>query len=187
MSEPTSLAAELREDLGLGGARGLLHVLTVRSLAVVLVRLAARAGRVHPLLGLALKQANHVLTGADIAWQASIGPGLRLYHPTGVVIGPYVVIGRDCRIQQGVTLGGPGGDDGEAAEGRSPMLGDGVELGAGAKVIGPVTVGDRARIGANAVVTRSVPADHVAVGIPAQSRPAGTAPDAKAASDSGPA
>lgn len=165
----------------------LLHLLTVRSLAVVLVRLAARAGRIHPLLGFAVKQVNHVLTGADVAWQASIGPGLRLYHPTGVVIGPYVTIGRDCRIQQGVTLGGLGGDDGEAAEGHSPVLGDAVELGAGAKVFGAVTIGDRARVGANAVVTRSVPADHVAVGIPAQSRPFGGDPEAQAASDSGPA
>jgi len=169
-----SVLAALREDLDLrraGGPVGVLRLLTVRSMAVLLVRLAAAAGGVHPLLGLLVKQVNHVLTGADIAWQASLGPGLRLYHPTGVVIGPYVAVGRDCRIQQGVTLGGLGDEDGAAAEGHSPVIGDAVELGAGARVIGPVTVGDRSRIGANAVVTRSVPADHVAVGVPARSRP----------------
>lgn len=166
----SSVLSTLREDLDLG-PRGIFRLFTVRSLAVVLVRVATAAGGVHPLLGLLVKQVNHVLTGADIAWQAELGPGLRLYHPTGVVVGPYVRVGRNCRLQQGVTLGGFGGD--AEAEDTSPVIGDDVELGSGAKVIGPIMVGDRCRVGANAVVTRSVPADHVAVGVPARSRPVG--------------
>lgn len=144
----------------------LARLLTVSGLSVVLFRLAQRAGALHPLLGHLVKQVNHVLTGADLAWQAQVGPGLRLYHPTGVVLGPHVRIGAQCRIQQGVTLGGSGGD--VRAPDESPALGDRVRVGAGAKVLGALTIGDDVRIGANAVVVRSVPAGATAVGVPAR-------------------
>lgn len=155
------LLADLKHE-GLSGAR----LLTVRALATVACRLAAAAGRRSPWLGHALKQLNHLVTGADIAWQAEIGARLRLYHPTGVVIGPHVRIGSDCRIQQGVTLGGLGGDESLAAD--SPTLGDRVQLGAGCRVIGGVRLGDDVVVGANAVVVRDVPKGTTVVGVPAR-------------------
>jgi serine O-acetyltransferase len=140
-------------------------VLTLRFLATFLYRASARAGSSVPVLGSVLKQINHAITGADIAWSARIGPGLVLWHPTGVVIGPRVVVGRDARVQQGITLGAARSRTGQDGD---PVLGDGVYVGAGARVLGPVRVGDRARIGANAVVLVDVPDDASAVGVPAR-------------------
>lgn len=100
------------------------------------------------------------VSGADIPLNSNIGLGLWIPHPNGVVIHPRATIGVNCIFQQGVTIG--------YAKGGVPTIGNGVELGAGAKVIGGVTVGDCAVIGANAVVTRDVPANCVAVGIPAR-------------------
>ncbi|MDN5563788.1 MAG: hypothetical protein L0G49_08475 [Luteococcus sp.] len=152
-----------------GSSRGgAMSVLTVRMASTLLYRASHAAGQVHPLLGVALKQVNHMATGADIAWQADIGPGLALFHPTGVVIGPHVRIGSGCSLQQGITLGGKGGDN--PAPSEFPVLGDGVSIGAGARVIGPVQVGDGAQVGANAVVTKDVPAGAVATGVPARAK-----------------
>ena len=148
------------------GTAGVLPtVLTLRFLATFLYRVSARAGSAVPVLGSVLKQINHEITGADIAWSARIGPGLVLWHPTGVVIGPRVVVGRDARVQQGITLGAARSRTGKDGD---PVLGDGVYVGAGARVLGPVRVGDRARIGANAVVLTDVPDDASAVGVPAR-------------------
>src|SRR5690349_11432643 len=79
--------ADVRAQADGRRSRALFELLTVKGIAGLLYRLAHAAGELHPLLGLVVKQLNHVLTGADIAWQARIGPGLILYHPTGVVIG----------------------------------------------------------------------------------------------------
>lgn len=141
-------------------------LLTVRYTAVLLFRVSSTLGRIASPLGSLAKQLNHLITGADVAWQASVGPGLVLFHPTGVVIGAACKIGQDCWIQQGVTLGGKH----VQRPNECPVLGDGVQVGAGARVIGAVSIGDRASIGANAVVTASVPADMIAVGIPARVR-----------------
>lgn len=140
---------------------------SVRFLAVALFRTSHAAGARHPVLGSAVKQLNHLLTGADLAWQAAIDPGMVLYHPTGVVIGPFCQAGSSVRIQQGVTLGGKGGVGGGGV-GQSPTVGDRVEFGAGSPVIGPINVGSRARIGANAVVTSNVDAGDTVVGVPAR-------------------
>ncbi len=158
----------LRGDFA-GESGGLLKRVTVRAVAVSLFRLSAAVGAIHPLLGLLVKQVNHVITGADIAWQAQIGVGFRLYHPTGVVIGPFVRVGERCYIQQGVTLGGLGGEVATADD--SPAIGNDVAIGAGARVIGPVVIGDGAAVGANAVVTTNIPQGWVAVGVPAVARP----------------
>jgi serine O-acetyltransferase len=148
------------------GTAGVLPtVLTLRFLATFLYRVSARAGSAVPALGSVVKQVNHAITGADIAWSARIGPGLVLWHPTGVVIGPGVVVGRDARVQQGITLGAARSRSGKDGD---PVLGDGVYVGAGARVLGPVRVGDRVRIGANAVVLTDVPDDASAVGVPAR-------------------
>ncbi len=105
--------------------------------------------------------------GASINTAAEIGPGLRIPHPHGVVIGQGVRIGRRAYILQGVTLGGEGGK--RRPDGQSgPRLGDDVLIGAGAKLLGPIRVGSRVRIGANAVVNTDLPDDSTAVGVPAR-------------------
>ncbi|HEY4927613.1 MAG TPA: serine O-acetyltransferase [Acidimicrobiales bacterium] len=103
-------------------------------------------------------------TAADIHPAAIIGPGLFIDHAIGVVIGETAVVGSDVTIYQGVTLGGTSLE----AVKRHPTVGDRVTIGAGAKVLGPVTVGSGSRIGANAVVVRDVPPDSVVVGVPGQ-------------------
>jgi serine O-acetyltransferase len=103
-------------------------------------------------------------TAVDIHPAATIGPGLFIDHAIGVVIGETAVVGSDVTIYQGVTLGGTSLE----AVKRHPTVGDRVTIGAGAKVLGPVTVGSGSRIGANAVVVRDVPPDSVVVGVPGQ-------------------
>lgn len=102
------------------------------------------------------------MTQADIPLNTQIGGGLMLPHPNGVVIHPKSVIGPNCILFQQVTLGTTRDADG------APVLGGDVFLGAGARVLGPVTVGDHAMVGANAVVMKDVPAGQLAVGIPAR-------------------
>ena len=113
----------------------------------------------------------------DIHPAAVLGPGLFIDHATGVVIGETAEVGADVTIYHGVTLGGSSLDRGK----RHPTIGDRVTIGAGAKVLGPITVGDDSRIGANAVVVKPVPPDSVVVGVPGQvihrkHRTGGTAP-----------
>ena len=103
-------------------------------------------------------------TSVDIHPAAVLGPGLFIDHALGVVIGETAVVGADVTIYQGVTLGGTSLEAGK----RHPTVGDRVTIGAGAKVLGPVTVGSGSRIGANAVVVRDVPPDSVVVGVPGQ-------------------
>lgn len=103
-------------------------------------------------------------TGIEIHPGATIGRRLFIDHGMGVVIGETAEIGDDCTLYQGVTLGGTGKDSGK----RHPTLGNNVLVGAGAKVLGPFTVGDNARIAAGAVVLSAVPANATAVGVPAR-------------------
>ena len=109
------------------------------------------------------------LTGIEIHPGARIGRRLFIDHGMGVVIGETAEIGDDVLIYHGVTLGGLSGQPGK----RHPTIGNGVAIGAGAQVLGPILVGDGARIGANAVVTKDVPANCTVVGIPAKP-PAGS-------------
>ena len=106
-----------------------------------------------------------VVTQADIPLTARLGGGLMMPHPNGIVIHPKAQIGVNCLIFQQVTIGLV-----EKSH-TAPRIGDHVDIGAGAKVLGPVRVGDHARIGANAVVTRDLPTGMVATGIPATARP----------------
>lgn len=109
-------------------------------------------------------QLNKFFTGVEIHPAAKIGPGCFIDHGTGVVIGETAEVGANCTIYQGVTLGGTGKDVGK----RHPTLGNNVMVGAGAKLLGPFTVGDNSKIAANAVVLNAVPPDSTAVGVPAR-------------------
>ncbi|MEQ5833503.1 serine O-acetyltransferase [Marinobacter sp. NFXS9] len=102
------------------------------------------------------------LTGIEIHPGAVIGRRFFIDHGMGVVIGETTVIGDDVTLYQGVTLGGTSWNKGK----RHPTLGNGVVIGAGAKILGPFEVGDRAKVGSNSVVTKAVPADATVVGIP---------------------
>lgn len=102
--------------------------------------------------------------GIEIHPGATIGKGVFIDHGMGVVIGETAVVGDNCTIYQGVTLGGTGKDKGK----RHPTIGNNVLIGCGAKVLGPFTVGDNTKIAANAVVLQEVPADCTCVGIPAR-------------------
>ncbi len=104
------------------------------------------------------------LTGVDIHPAARIGKNLFIDHATGVVIGETAEIGDDVTLYHGVTLGGTSTSRGK----RHPTLGDRVIVGAGAKLLGPIVIGDDARIGSNAVVLKDVPEAATAVGVPAQ-------------------
>ncbi len=111
-----------------------------------------------------ISQRSRHKTGIEIHPAAKIGKGLVIDHGMGVVIGETAEIGDDCTIYQGVTLGGTGKDTGK----RHPTIGNNVLVGAGAKVLGPFTVGDNARIAANAVVLSAIPPNSTAVGVPAR-------------------
>ena len=103
------------------------------------------------------------LTGIEIHPAAQIGRRLFIDHGMGVVIGETAIVGDDVTIYQGVTLGGTGKEHGK----RHPTIGNGVVIGAGAHVLGNITVGDNSRIGAGSVVLRRVPENSTVVGVPA--------------------
>ncbi len=111
-----------------------------------------------------ISQGTRRITGIEIHPAAKIGRRFVIDHGMGIVIGETAEIGDDVLIYQGVTLGGTGKDRGK----RHPTIGNNVMIGAGAKVLGPFTVGDGARIAANAVVLKEVPPYSTAVGVPAR-------------------
>ncbi len=111
-------------------------------------------------------QVARFLTGVEIHPGASIGRRLFIDHGMGVVIGETSVIGDDVTLYHGVTLGGKSLHKGK----RHPTIGNGVVVGAGAQVLGNITIGARSVVGANAVVVHDVPEDATAVGIPAVTR-----------------
>ena len=129
------------------------------------------------LMPLALLIRAHTLrsAGVEIHPSAQIGGGLYLIHSTGIVVGPGVVIGRDCRLHPGVVLGEPGrGSTGTWGE---PVVGDNVTIGTHAVILGKITLGDRCVVGANSVVLKDVPDDGVVAGVPARLIRVNTPPD----------
>jgi serine O-acetyltransferase len=124
----------------------------------------------------AVSQISRWLTGIEIHPGATIGRRFFIDHGMGVVIGETAEVGDDVMLYHGVTLGGRTRDGGK----RHPTLGDGVVVGAGAKVLGPITIGAGSAIGANAVVTKDAPEDSVLVGVPATQRTGTQAVDTRA-------
>ena len=166
------LLSTLREDLSNArghdpAARGDLENALVYSglHAIWSYRLAHRLWLTPSLRGPArvLSQLTRFLTGIEIHPGATIGRRFFIDHGMGVVIGETAEIGDDVMLYHGVTLGGRSLEHGK----RHPTLGNRVVVGAGAKILGPLTIGDDCAVGANAVVTHDVPADSIATGIPA--------------------
>lgn len=118
--------------------------------------------KLHPFTFF-LYQFAKFIYGIDIAPKAKIGPGLRIVHCSDIVIGPNVIIGNDCVLFNGTTMGKrkPGGKDG------MPKVGNNVTIGTGAKLLGRITIGNSAKIGANSVVLIDVPENATAIGVPA--------------------
>jgi serine O-acetyltransferase len=110
--------------------------------------------------------ASQILTGIDLPCEVTIGHRFRIEHFGGIIVSGDTVIGDDCILRNGVTIGMK-----KIGEPGSPVIGNRVEIGAGAKILGKIHIGDDAQIGANAVVIRDVPAGHIAVGIPARNIP----------------
>lgn len=171
VQEPApGLFALLREDLRCvferdPAARNTLEVLTTYPgvHAILLHRIAHRLWRGGwRYLARLLSFAARVFTNVDIHPGAVIGRRFFIDHGACVVIGETAEVGDDVTLYHGVTLGGTSWNKGK----RHPTLGSGVVVGAGAKILGPITVGDRARVGANSVVVRNVPSERTVVGIP---------------------
>ncbi|MFO1459240.1 MAG: serine acetyltransferase [Verrucomicrobiota bacterium] len=160
------LRADVRRNLQDYAPRGFLHraalCLTLNSIhAVALIRLQSWCAA-HRLPTIVPAKLLFWFFGIEVSRHAVIGPGLRLPHPMGLIIAPQVVIGKDCDLYADVRL--------VLAHGakQGPQIGDHVFLGDGAKVVGNVRVGDHAVIGVSSVVTRDIPSNATAVGIPAR-------------------
>lgn len=136
--------------------------------AVWSYRLANMLWQKRCLKGLArvISQLSKVLTGVEIHPGAKIGRRLFIDHGTGIIVGETTQIGDDVLIYQGVTLGGSSLNSSK----RHPTIGNRVMLGAGAKILGPITIGDDSDVGANSVVVQDIPPCSVAVGLPATFR-----------------
>lgn len=163
---------QLREDISVvfdrdPAARSVFEILTTYPgiHALILHRWAACLWRLGFLwLARAIAYFARWATGIEIHPCAKIGRRVFIDHGMGVVIGETAVVGDDCTLYHQVTLGGTSWNAGK----RHPTLGNGVVVGAGAKILGPITVGAGAKIGSNAVVVKDVPAGATAVGIPAR-------------------
>jgi len=114
-----------------------------------------------------LKVFSEIITGIELPCETRLGRRFRIDHHGGIVVSGDAVFGDDCVIRNGVTVGLRHVEDQ-----RSPVIGSRVDIGAGAKILGPITIGDDVHIGANAVVIRDVPSRSIAVGIPARVLPA---------------
>ena len=143
---------------------GLEVFLLYNGLHATLIYRAAHWLHLHKLQFLArlLSQLAKWFTGVEIHPAATIGRRLVIDHGTGIVIGATTQIGDDCLLYQGVTLGGTGIATGK----RHPTLGNNIMVGSGAKILGPIRIGDNARVAANSVVLRDVPENSTVVGVP---------------------
>ncbi|EGR2500867.1 serine acetyltransferase [Vibrio cholerae] len=106
-----------------------------------------------------------IVFSSDISLKSKIGPGFVVVHGHDIVIGGDVLIGENCKIFNGVTLGNK---DTETSVNQQPKVGDDVVLGTGAKILGRIVIGNNVRVGANSVVLHSIPDGAIAVGVPAR-------------------
>ena len=167
-----TLFSQLKEDIAVvfdrdPAARSTFEVVTTYPgfHAMVIHRLANKLWRMGlKWLARLVSYIGRWLTGIEIHPGATIGRRVFIDHGMGVVVGETAEIGDDCTLYHGVTLGGTSWNKGK----RHPTLKPGVVVGAGAKILGPITIGANARIGSNAVVVKDVPDDATAVGIPAR-------------------
>jgi serine O-acetyltransferase len=167
-----SLISQLKEDIAVvfdrdPAARSTFEVVTTYPgfHAMLIHRLASRLWRMQwKWLARFTSHIGRWLTGIEIHPGATIGRRVFIDHGMGVVVGETAEIGDDCTLYHGVTLGGTSWNKGK----RHPTLKNGVVVGAGAKILGPITIGANARVGSNAVVVKDVPEDATAVGIPAR-------------------
>lgn len=137
-------------------------VINLRFLPVLLLRLSHFFKSIR-LISKFFSFMNLILFGCDISISAKIKGGIHLPHPQGVVIGKYVKIGKNCVVHQGVTLGAKSEKDS-----GNPEIKNFVEIGTGAKLLGTISVGDYAVIGANSVILKSVKDRQIVVGNPAR-------------------
>jgi serine O-acetyltransferase len=161
-------AFELRDAAHFApGFGGVLRAVTTtdsyRLLAMNRVREAALRARV-PLVNTVLRNAQQIYGGIEIGKEVTLGEGVYFVHPVGIVIGGDAQVGNRVRFYGSNTIG-------TAKDNGYPIIEDDVWLGAGSRVLGPVRIGAKARIGANAVVLSDVPPGHVAVGVPAKILP----------------
>jgi serine O-acetyltransferase len=181
LSRARGAVATVREDLAAArnhdpaSTSDLQVLLTAPGLHAIWVHRAAHAvwERGAHLPALVLAQAARSITGVEIHPAARIGRRFFIDHGMGVVIGETADVGDDVMLYHGVTLGGRSMQRVK----RHPSVADGVVIGAGARVLGPVSIGEGAQIGANAVVVRDVPARATAVGVPAHVRGHGAHPE----------
>ena len=148
-------------------ARSYLEILTAYPgvHAIIIHRLAHRVWKIKLYwLARLISHLGRIFTGIEIHPGALIGNRFFIDHGMGVVIGETAIIGDDCTIYHGVTLGGTSWKQGK----RHPTLKNRVVVGAGAKILGPITIENGAKIGSNAVVVKDIPANATAVGIPAR-------------------
>lgn len=136
---------------------------------VLLIRLGCFFRSKVPIVGgaggILIEYIIRVIYASDISCQAKIGPGFNVMHGHDIVIGSGVIIGRRCKIFNGVTLGNK---DTETSEVQQPYIGDDIVIGTGAKLLGKIKIGNGSIIGANSVVINDVPSNSVAVGVPAR-------------------
>lgn len=170
MAQLRGLVQTMREDVaakahwnyGAGGTKDMLRAFfTDGTSAVILYRLMQASRHAGlPRAEMLFNKLNTVFSQCIIGRGAEFGPGLVIIHSQGVVINGAVTAGRNLRIEHQVTIG--------AEKGKSPRLGDDIFIGCGAKIVGPVVIGDGVRVGANAVVVHDVPPQITVVGIPAR-------------------
>ena len=161
-----NIRADLQAHAGQWGAQGFW--------ALVVYRFGRWRQGVRPVLLRKLLSAVYrvlyklvqIVTGIELPCEVQLGRNFVIDHSGGIVISGYARFGDNCRIRNGVVVGLSRVD-----EPCAPVIGNNVDIGAGAKLLGAITIGDNVLIGANAVVVRDVPADSVAVGVPAVARP----------------